>query len=270
MTISRVWRLVACLVLATTATAWADEPTRIRVLCYNIRHGRGMDDKVDMERIAKVIRSANPDVVALQEVDKGVERSDRIDEPAELGRLSNMAPLFERNIPYQGGEYGNAILSRLPITGHRNVHLPSHYVGEQRGALVAELTAPNEAKTPFRFIATHIDYRPNDAERMDSVKAIEEAVRERPDVPTILAGDLNSRPDSRVIAAFAENWTRTDADVEAGSASLFTFPADKPDRQIDYVLVRPAERWRVVEIKVIDEPVASDHRPLLVVLELLD
>lgn len=266
MSFSRVWRLAACLLLATAATIRADEPTRIRVLSYNIRHGEGMDNKVDIERIAKVIRDVDPDLVALEEVDRGVERSHRIDEPAELGRLTKMEHLFERNIPYQGGDYGNAILSRLPITGHHNVHLPSHYEGEQRGALVAELTAPNAAKTPIRFIATHIDYRGDDAERMDSVKAIEEAVREKPDVPTILAGDLNSMPDSRVMKAFDENWTRTDA----GAGPLLTFPADKPDRHIDYVLVRPAKRWRVVEIRVVDEPVASDHRPLLVVLELMD
>jgi len=266
MTISRVWKLAACVLLATTATAQADEPTRIRVLSYNIKHGEGMDNKLDIERIAKVILSVDPDIVALQEVDRGVERSQRIDEPAELGRLTKMAHLFERNIPYQGGDYGNAILSRLPVTGHRNVHLPSHYKGEQRGALIAELTAPNAAKTPIRFISTHIDYRPSDAERMDSVKAIEEAVREKPDVPTILAGDLNSLPDSRVIQAFGENWTRTDADA----GPLLTFPADKPNRHIDYVLVRPAQRWKVVETRVVDEPVASDHRPLLVVLELVD
>jgi len=268
MTISRVWKLAACLLLATTATALADEPTRIRVLCYNIHHGAGMDGKVDIERIAKVILSVDPDLVSLQEIDRGVKRSHGIDEPAELGRLTKMTHLFERNIPFQGGDYGNAILSRLPVTGHRNVHLPSHYEGEQRGALVAELTAPNAAKTPIRFIATHIDYRGDDAERMDSVKAIEEAAREKPDVPTILAGDLNSLPDSRVMKAFGENWTRTDDGSD--SSSLFTFPADQPNRQIDYVLVRPAKRWKVVETRVLDEPVASDHRPLLVVLELVD
>ena len=262
MTARRPWIALACLLIA--APAAADEPTRLRILSYNIRHGEGMDHKLDLARIAGVIRSVDPHVVALQEVDKGCKRTEGLDEPAELGKLTGMTPLFERNIPFQGGEYGNAILSKLPVVAWRNAHLPSHYVGEQRGCLAAELTAPDAKRTPFRFLATHIDYRPDDAERMDSARAIAKVVEEHPDVPAILAGDLNSKPESRVLAAFGETWTRTD------SSPTLTFPADKPDRQIDYILVHPAPRWKVVELRVLDEPVASDHRPLLAVLELAD
>lgn len=263
--ISRVWKLAVCLLLSTfAATTLADEPTRIRVLSYNIRHGRGMDDKLDLERTAKVILSVDPDIVSLQEVDRKVKRSQGLDEPAELGRLTKMTPLFERNIPLQGGEYGNAILSRLPVKSHRNIHLPSHYNGEQRGALIAGLTGPDKDKTPLWFIATHLDFRPDDAERLASVKAIEKALANKPDALAILAGDLNAGPNSPTLKAFGETWTRTDITPAP------TFPANNPRSQIDYVLVRPAKRWKVVESKVLDEPVASDHRPLLVVLELVD
>lgn len=261
----RLCLALACLALALSATvAAAAEPTRLRVLSYNIRHGEGMDHKLDLARIAGVIKSVEPHIVALQEVDKGCKRSEGLDEPAELGKLTGMTPIFDRNIPFQGGEYGNAVLSKLPITAWKNLHLPSHYAGEQRGCLVVDVTAPNDDKTPIRFLATHIDYRPDDAERMDSVKAIAKVVEDHPDVPAILAGDLNSLPDSRTIAAFGELWTRTD------SAPTLTFPADVPNRQIDYILVRPAPRWKVVELRVLDEPVASDHRPLLAVIELVD
>lgn len=251
------------LALSSWNPAIAEEPVRLRILSYNIHHGQGMDGKLDLERIARVIQSVDPHVVALQEVDRGVRRTRGVDEPGELGRLTGMTPIFERNIIYQGGDYGNAVLTRLPVTTWRNVHVPSHYVGEQRGALVLELTGPDAVRTPIRFMATHIDYRPDDAERMDSVRKLEEVAREHPDMPTLLVGDLNSMPDSRVIKAFEENWTRSD------SSPLLTFPADKPDRRIDYVLVRPKARWKVVETRVIDVPVASDHRPLLVVLELV-
>lgn len=261
---SRLQTLSAFLFLALVCvSAGAAEPNQIRILSYNIHHGEGTDGKLDLERLARVIQSVKPDVVSLQEVDRGVKRTNGVDEPAELGRLTGMRPIFERNIVFQGGDYGNAILSRLPVTSHKNIKLPSHYVGEQRGALVVELTAP-DGRTPFRFIATHLDYRPDDGERRDSVKRLEELAGEAPDRPTLLVGDLNSLPDSPVLALFEANWKRSNP------TPLPTFPSDKPTRQIDYVLYRPGTRWKVVENRVLEEPVASDHRPLLVVLELVD
>jgi endonuclease/exonuclease/phosphatase family metal-dependent hydrolase len=261
---SRFKSFLACLVLvAVGVPGVAAEPNQIRILSYNIHHGEGTDGKLDLERLARVIRSVKPDVVALQEVDRGVKRTKGVDEPGELGRLTGMRSLFERNIIFEGGDYGNAILSRLPVTGHKNIKLPSHYVGEQRGALVAELTAP-DGRTPFRFVATHLDYRPKDGERRDSVKRLEELANEAPDRPTLVVGDLNSLPDSEVLGLFEAHWKRSN------TTPLPTYPSDKPTRQIDYVLYRPASRWKVVENRVLDEPVASDHRPLLVVLELVD
>jgi endonuclease/exonuclease/phosphatase family metal-dependent hydrolase len=175
-----------------------------------------------------------------------------------------MTAVFGGNIKLQGGEYGNAVLTRLSETGRRNVALPSPRGGEQRGALVVDLTAADAGKTPVRFIATHLDHRPDDVERLESVKRIEEVAREKPDLPTILVGDHNSRPESPVMAAFGANWTRAD------SSPAPSFPALKPKHQIDFVLVRPASRWKVVETRVLDEPLASDHRPVLAVLELVD
>jgi endonuclease/exonuclease/phosphatase family metal-dependent hydrolase len=57
--------------------------------------------------------------------------------------------------------------------------------------------------------------------------------------------------------------------IDGGAPRLLTFPSGEPVKWIDYVLVRPADRWEVVEVRVIEERVASDHRPLLAVLRLL-
>lgn len=255
--------ITAILFFALSTCAEADEPVRLRVLSYNIHHGRGMDDVVDLNRIAEVINEVRPDVVALQEVDRGVERSGRIDEPAELARLTGTEAIFERNIPYQGGDYGNAMLTRLPIVDRRNVHLPSFYKDEQRGCLVVDLTAPGHAGT-IRVFATHLDYRPPDGERLASASLIETLAAEENDRPMILMGDLNAQPDSAVLQKFDETWTRTNTEP------MPTFPVAEPTRQIDYILVRPSNRWRVVEVRVLDEKVASDHRPIFAVLELID
>jgi endonuclease/exonuclease/phosphatase family metal-dependent hydrolase len=242
--------------------AHSEEPHVLRVLTYNIHHGEGTDGKLDLERIATVIRSVEPDVVALQEVDRRTRRTNEVDQPARLGRLTQMKAIFERNIPFEGGEYGNAVLTRLPVVSHTNHRLPSHYEGEQRGALAVELRVKEDGPT-FMFIATHLDYRPRDAERRESAATINRLVEKRPNEPAILAGDLNALSDTEVLADFDKVWNRANRDP------LLTFPSKEPVRQIDYILYRPADRWRIIETRVIDEPVASDHLPLLAVLELV-
>ncbi len=263
-------------------SSYAADPVRLRVLAYNIHHGEGTDGKIDLERIAKVIRQAKPDLVALNEVDRGVKRTILVDQPKELARLTGMQVVFERNIVYQGGDYGNAVLSRLPVKRHKNHQLPSFYKGEQRGVLEVEVEvagtpggeSSNRRGRSVFFFATHLDYRPGDQERQASVKKIEEILADlgdrgdRAKAPVLLAGDLNATPDSEVLKLFRQTWTV--ADGAQGDAKLLTYPSKEPTKQIDYVLFRPAERWKVVDVRVIDEAVASDHRPVLAVLELAD
>jgi endonuclease/exonuclease/phosphatase family metal-dependent hydrolase len=244
------------------AGAGSAEPLRLRVLSYNIHHCEGTDRRLDVERIANVIRAAEPDLVALQEVDQNVQRSQSVDQPAELGRRTKMHVVFGANIRLQGGAYGNAVLSRFPIHGHTNQKLPRLDDSEQRGILAVEIDLPG-AGEPLLFLATHLDHRPKNEERLASAKAILEITANRPDRPALLAGDLNDTPESIVLSEFCRQWTRANVTV------LPTIPVATPRRQIDYILLRPAGRWRVIETKVLDEAVASDHRPILATLELL-
>ncbi|MBT8045323.1 MAG: hypothetical protein KJO79_10270, partial [Verrucomicrobiae bacterium] len=100
----KIWILLFTL----TMTVAADE---LRVLSYNIHHGVGLDGKLDLGRIAKVIRKQNPDLVALQEVDKLVTRSDKTDQAVVLAKYLGLHVVFGKSIDFQGGVYGNAILS---------------------------------------------------------------------------------------------------------------------------------------------------------------
>jgi endonuclease/exonuclease/phosphatase family metal-dependent hydrolase len=243
------------------AAAASNEPLQLRVLSYNIHHSEGGDGKVDLGRIARVINDAHPDLVALQEVDSGTKRTAGVDQPRRLAELTKLEFVFGDNISYEGGRYGNAVLSRFPIVRHKNHPLPSHYKGEQRGVLEVEARLPN-GRPPLVFYATHFDYRGNyDGERMESARLVNQLVAQRPDATAILAGDLNATPESKPLTELATAWGR---DPRLSP----TYPAASPASQIDHVLFRPADRWRVVESRVINEAVASDHRPLLVVLEL--
>ena len=113
---------------------------RLRVMTYNIHRGRGVDWKVDLGRTADVIKSFDPDVVALQEVDIGRKRSGRIDQPTELAKRLAMDMVFAPNIEYENGErYGLATLTKLPIRDTRHLRLPIHYRSEPRSSLITVL-----------------------------------------------------------------------------------------------------------------------------------
>ncbi len=152
---------------ATPAQA-APPPVQLRVLTYNILHGAGLDGKLDLARTAEVIKRVNPDLVALQEVDKGTQRSGRVDEAAELGRLTGMHAVFGKAMDFNGGQYGEAILSRYPFES-TNLHaLPQIKGREPRGALDVQIKVEGQ---PLRFISTHWDHLDDDSNRIPQVTA---------------------------------------------------------------------------------------------------
>jgi endonuclease/exonuclease/phosphatase family metal-dependent hydrolase len=249
-------------VLASAPNAMADEPIRLRVLSYNIHHAEGVDRKLDLDRIAGVITNVDPDLVALQEVDQNVKRTKSVDQPAELARLTKMNVVFGANIDLQGGQYGNAILSQFPIERHQNHLLPNLDQGEQRGVLEAEFRTPESNET-ITLLATHLDHRRDHRERIASAIAINQLVARNSDRPALLAGDLNAVFKSQTLAQIRTSW------ASVNLTPLPTIPVGQPAKQIDFILFRPESRWKTIEVKVIDESVASDHRAILAVLELL-
>jgi endonuclease/exonuclease/phosphatase family metal-dependent hydrolase len=190
-------------------------------------------------------------------VDVRTERVKGADLAHELARLTGLHAVFGKTIDFQGGLYGNALLSRWRVNGFVNHALPGRPGREKRAVL------EGDPGGEFHFLATHLDIA--EADRLLAAGRLRELVRERPEgSPMVLAGDLNAVAGSAVMNALLEDWTSADLDQP-----LLTIPVAKPARQIDYVLFRPANRWKVIEAKVLDESVASDHRPLLVTLELL-
>lgn len=251
--------------LLPTANPAAIAAQTVRVLTYNIHHGEGSDLKIDLERIAEVILSADPGLVALQEVDVRTSRVSGADQARELARLTGMHVVFGRTIPYRGGLYGNALLSKWPVNRFVNHALPFTAGREPRGVIEALILAPpgEEGGADFQMFATHLDI--SEADRLLAVGQLQRLLADRPpDWPMLIAGDMNATPGSTVVNLLAKDWTPA-----SSSEPLHTFPAAKPSRQIDFIFFRPATRWKVIETKVLDENVASDHRPLLAVLELL-
>jgi endonuclease/exonuclease/phosphatase family metal-dependent hydrolase len=246
--------------LALAAPAGAQQPARpaaadtVRILAYNIHHGAGMDEKLDLDRIALLMASVSPDVVTVQEVDSAVERTGRVDQARVLGGLTGMRPLFGAFMPYQGGGYGMALLSRLPVLEWWNHRLPDG--AEPRTAVTARV----RLRSGRTLVVAGIHFYRTEEERLaQATRLLEHLARESD--PVVLAGDFNSTPGSAVLQKLAETFR-----VPEKGADRNTFPSYGPEREIDFVMFRPAARFEVLEYRPLDEAVASDHRPVLMVL----
>jgi len=252
----RFFSLCAMAIVLLAGGCAASKPERLRILTYNIHHGEGDDKKVELERIARVIKSADADLVALQEVDKKTTRVAGVDETEELGRLTGLHAVFGSAMPYQGGEYGQAILSRRAIVSSNVISLPS---GSEEPRIVLEAVVRLSDGKSLHFATTHLEHRVQDVRLGQAREVVAKLAPE-----AILAGDFNAVPGSPAMQVILDRWNDTTGRDE------LSFPADKPNRKIDWVLLprQDAARYRVISAKVIDETVASDHRPVVVEIEI--
>jgi endonuclease/exonuclease/phosphatase family metal-dependent hydrolase len=236
------------------------EPAReLRVVTYNIRHGRGADGVVDLQRTAGVLRALTPDIVGLQEVDDLVERSGRVPQAAHVGRSLGMHHAFGRFMDYQGGLYGLAVLSRHPILDARSIRLPDG--NEPRVALAVDIRLPGGRS--ITVVNVHFDWVRDDAFRFAQADTLA-GYLDRLTTPYVLLGDFNDVPGSRTLALFERRATL----ARKPESNRFTFPAPQPEREIDFLFSAPADAFAAREVRVIDERLASDHRPVLAVLRL--
>ena len=258
--------LVAALLLAAPLPLCAvqSKPVTVRVLTYNIRHGEGMDRVYDLARLADIMRSAEPDLIALQEVDRGTQRSGRVDQTEVLAALLEMHGEFGRAIDFQGGEYGVAVLSRWPLHYAENRALPAsppYY--EPRTALTV-FTRPGPGMPLIQFTTTHLDDARDSPDRIEQAKTLNDLLVAGDGRPSILAGDFNARGDAELLAIFDQYWTNVASTAPPEPAGG---GGNRRGLRSDFIFFRPAARWRVVDWQVIDAPIASDHRPVLAVLE---
>ncbi len=257
----------------------------IRVLSYNIRHGMGTDGVYDLRRVAAVIRAVDPDVVALQEVDKGyhvpwrdTSRSDFDNQPALLSKWTGMNAAYFVHIDYTGtenfeeygeahGQYGDLILSKHPIL--RTEAHPFRVTGEDNAYLQNKIAAAriNVRGAQFWFYSVHanaFDIEINAAQQEQLIQTTR-----RKSLPQVVAGDFNARYGigtnqrqktyKRLNDAFVDVLWRT-GDVE------YTVPAlgkDGLKRRLDYVFTTDEVGIAAGNVVSTGEgPSPSDHRPI--------
>ena len=226
----------------------SEKTVQVKMMSYNVRHCAGMDMKVDYDRTAEVIRRQQPDVVALQELDSVTGRSGHLDQLAELANRTQYFPVFGGAIDFDGGKYGVGVLTREQPLSTKRIPLPGE---EPRVLLVVELQ-------DYVIACTHLDLE--EEQRLASVPLIV-AEAQRWQKPFILAGDWNDESNSKLLKDLTQYFT-------IHSGNMATYPADEPQECIDYIATFKGQPAMALEYGVVNEPAASDHRPIVVRLML--
>lgn len=234
------------------------DSTTMTAMSYNILHGVGMDKKLSVIRTAKRIHDLKPDIVGLAEVDLNCGRSGKVNQAAELGRALRMHSAFGKFMDHDGGRYGMGILSKYPIVEVTSLELPAG--GEPRIALMAKVQLPNDQRV--LIVNVHFDWIDDDKVRFAQALKLQQHLK-TVDLPIVLLGDFNDQPDSRTLKLFADF---LEADKPDGGN--LTWPANKPEVEIDFIFAAPASHWSANATRVVPETVVSDHRPVVTELTL--
>ena len=236
----RLFLILAFLAVGLTSA----EAQKVRVMSYNVRNGHGIDGVKDINRCADVIKKAQPDVIAVQELDSMSSRNKKY-VLGELAKLTGYNDYYHRTIPYKGGAYGIGILSKERALSVKFYPLPCRR--EPRGLLVAEFKK-------FYLLCTHLSL--NEEDRVTSVGIIREVVSKL-NKPAFIAFDMNARPASKPIVEFKKF-----AKVLSDENKL-TIPSNKPRACIDYIMGTNGS-FKVLKDCVVYDSYGSDHLPLYV------
>lgn len=228
-------------------SAQAQSGTTLRMMSYNVRNAIGLDQATNYQRVANVINNARPDVVAIQELDSVTARSNRTNVLNELALRTQMYSCFAPAIEYDGGKYGIGLLSKEKPLRFRSLSLPGSE--EKRALLIAEFN-------DYIYCCVHLSLTEED--RMKSIEIIK-AEANKTGKPFFIAGDFNASPESECIKEMQKEFQLLSNSKQA------TFPANEPVDAIDYIMAYKATTtdYIVTSAQVINEPLASDHRPLV-------
>jgi len=234
----------------------------LRVLQFNIRAARSDGGYVDLPQIAAEIEAVRPDLVSLNEVDSDTTRT-RVDEPAYLAAATGLHVVYGPNLIYDGGPFGNAILTRYPVVDSHNLRLPGTPGLEPRGLLTVVVSVDGRR---VAFNSTHLsDGDDGHQSRLLQALTAARALRSMT-APTILAGDLNSVPAD--VPARILRRDLLDAQEEGGTGPGDTYPQTDPTGRFDYILY-DSQLAAVPGSTQVRASGSSDHRSVFTKLTLL-
>ncbi len=224
---------------------------KVTVMSYNLHHCQGIDKKLDERRIAKIITSQHPDVVAVQELDSVTTRCSSY-QMKVLGEMTGMFYTYAKSIDYGGGKYGIGILSKERPLSVKRIPLPGK---EARMLLICEFRK-------YYYACTHLCLHSEN--RLKSFPIILQQAK-LADKPFLIAGDWNAKPQEEFIVKMGDFFDFISDNTK------YTFPSMAPSSCIDYIAVYKKSIKNKVKVKkyeVLDEKIASDHCPIKAVVKL--
>jgi endonuclease/exonuclease/phosphatase family metal-dependent hydrolase len=260
--------LVLSVICSAACVPFVRKSHTLRVLVFNIHAGKDAGGRDNLVDLAQLVRTTSPDIVLLQEVDRGTNRSGKVDQLRTLIEASRDEGIFGRSLDYDGGQYGIAMLSREGFVFNETVPLPVQPVQARSGGAheprVALVATAQTSGGRLQVVNTHLDASADESNRLQEVEGVLNAVRPRVSAttPVMVGGDFNAEPASAVVQKLRAAGLR-DAWTECGQGDGFTYPADQPTKRIDYLFLTGSLRCTAAQ--VIDTRI-SDHRPLLVTL----
>lgn len=225
------------------------ENISLKIMTYNIQYGKGIDGLQDLSRIANKIEKSNADIIALQEVETFSYRSKFKNQTQWLASELNMYAVYSPALVIGFYQYGNAILSKYPITSYKSIKVTSKR--EPRNILIANIDICNKS---LFFISTHLGL--STEERIKHVNQILENTKHKR--PTIIAGDWNSTSDRQEVQLIKQFFN--DSYKIAGNNKGYTFPGDLPQARIDYIFT--SKDIEIIDSRIIKTKV-SDHLPVI-------
>ena len=256
---------------------------KVKVMVWNIHNGVGSDAKLDLDRFVEVIQAADVDVVGFNEVDYKTRRSEGVDQAGYIAEQLGWNYYYGGNFPYQGGQWGNAILTRYPILSTNNTLLDNPKVPKNNGQGILHTVLDIDG-IPVNFFVTHLEAHIQEIRFNQAKQAMR--VISQVQGPKIVLGDLNAlatygnlqmvlEPEIPVfLKEFADahstyrvltDWETAKEDSQAGYlGGGLTFPANSPGKRIDYILAS-------FDLRISGKPysaqtistIASDHLPFV-------
>lgn len=235
----------------------------LTLMTFNIQHCLNYRTRqIDFDLFAGIIRDSGADIIGLNEVNGSGMGAEYCAQAEILGEKLGFYNYFAKAIDFDGvNPYGNALLSRFPISQPQTIPVPDPRVPQYSGYYETRclLKAVVQSPRPVTVCVTHFGLNPD--EQLLAKNTVLESIS---DSACVLMGDFNITPENGIHRALSERLRDT---AGGNTGALLTFPSDAPQRKIDYIYL--SRDWQMHRAEVLPL-VASDHRPYIARVSLPD